>query len=115
MDDVKTWQSMPLEALYLIVYLDCLVIKVREDKQIINKAVYLALGVDTDGQKERLGMWISQNEGAKFWLSVLTELQNRGLQKVYSHECVFKLLFLAIHNWKPAVNRFMIEFAESKD
>ena len=82
-DDVKAWQSRPLESTYPIVYLDCLVVKVREDKQIINKAVYLALGVDIDGQKELLGLWISQNEGAKFWLNVLTELQNRGLQTVY--------------------------------
>lgn len=82
-DDVKAWQSRPLEAVYPIVYLDCLVVKVREDKRIINKAVYLALGVDIDGQKELLGMWISQNEGAKFWLGVLTDLQNRGLEQVY--------------------------------
>ena len=82
-DDVKAWQSRPLEALYPIVYLDCLVVKVREDKRIINKAVYLALGVDSEGHKELLGMWISQNEGAKFWLNVLTEIKNRGLQNVF--------------------------------
>lgn len=82
-DDVKAWQSRPLESLYPIVYLDCLVVKVREDKRIINKAVFLALGVDIDGQKELLGMWLSQNEGAKFWLGVLTELKNRGLEQVY--------------------------------
>ena len=82
-DDVKAWQSRPLESLYPIVYLDCLVVKVREDKRIINKAVYLALGVDSDGQKELLGLWISQNEGAKFWLGVLTDLQNRGLSNVF--------------------------------
>lgn len=82
-DDVKAWQSRPLDALYPIVYLDCLVVKVKEDKRIINKAVYLALGVNLDGQKELLGMWISQNEGAKFWLSVLTELKNRGLEDIF--------------------------------
>ena len=54
----------------------------REDKQIINKAIYLALGVNLEGKKELLGMWISQNEGAKFWLGILTELQNRGVQDV---------------------------------
>lgn len=84
-DDVKAWQSRPLEALYPIVYLDCLMVKVREDKRIINKAIYLALGIDADGHKELLGMWISQNEGAKFWLGVLTDLQNRGLEQV----CIF--------------------------
>lgn len=82
-DDVKAWQSRPLDALYPIVYLDCLVVKVKEDKRIINKAVYLALGVNLDGQKELLGMWISQNEGGKFWLSVLTELKNRGLEDIF--------------------------------
>lgn len=82
-DDVKAWQSRLLESLYPIIYLDCLIVKVREDKRIINKAVYLALGVDCDGQKELLGLWISQNEGAKFWLGVLTDLQNRGLERVY--------------------------------
>lgn len=82
-DDVKSWQTRPLESLYPIVYLDCIVVKVREDKRIINKSVYLALGVDSDGQKELLGMWISRNEGAKFWLNVLTELKNRGLSQVY--------------------------------
>lgn len=82
-DDVKAWQSRPLDALYPIVYLDCLVVKVKEDKRIINKSVYLALGVNLDGQKELLGMWISQNEGAKFWLSVLTELKNRGLEDIF--------------------------------
>jgi len=82
-DDVKAWQSRPLESLYPIIYLDCIVIKVREDKRILNKSVFLALGVDTDGQKELLGMWIAQNEGAKFWLNVLTELKNRGLNQVY--------------------------------
>jgi len=83
LEDVKAWQSRPLADVYPIVYLDCLVVKVREDKRVLNKAVFLALGVDLDGQKELLGMWISQNEGAKFWLGVLTELQNRGLQQVY--------------------------------
>ena len=63
--------------MFPIVYLDCIVVKVRQDKQIINKAIYLALGVGLDGKKELLGMWLSENEGAKFWLGVLTELQNR--------------------------------------
>jgi putative transposase len=83
LDEVKSWQSRPLDPLYPIIYLDCIVVKVREDKRIINKAVYLALGVNLDGQKELLGMWISQNEGAKFWLSVLTELKNRGLEDIF--------------------------------
>lgn len=83
MDEVRQWQARPLEALYPIVYLDCLVVKVRENQQIVNKSVYLALGVNLSGYKELLGMWIAQNEGAKFWLSVLTELQNRGVKDLF--------------------------------
>lgn len=80
--DVLAWRSRPLEPLYMVVYLDAIVVKVREEKQIKNKAVYLALGLTTDGHKELLGMWISENEGAKFWLNVMTELQNRGVQDI---------------------------------
>ena len=79
-DDVKLWQSRPLEAIYAIVFFDCLVIKVREDKRIINKAVYVALGIDLSGKKEVLGLWISENEGSKFWLGNLTEMKNRGMK-----------------------------------
>ena len=81
-DDVKVWQSRPLDAVYPIVYLDCIVVKVRENRRIINKAVYLALGINQEGHKELLGMWMSENEGAKFWLSVLTDMKNRGLQDI---------------------------------
>ncbi|REL26227.1 IS256 family transposase [Thalassotalea euphylliae] len=79
---VVEWQARPLDAVYPIVYLDCLVVKIRQDKQVINKAIYLALGVNIEGHKELLGMWISENEGAKFWLNVLTELQNRGVKDI---------------------------------
>jgi len=81
-DQVIEWQARPLDAVYPIVYLDCIVLKIRQDKQVINKAVYLALGVNMEGHKELLGMWLSENEGAKFWLSVLTELQNRGVKDI---------------------------------
>ena len=83
MDEVRQWQTRPLEAVYPIVYLDCLVVKVRENQRVVNKSVYLALGVNLSGYKELLGMWIAQNEGAKFWLSVLTELQNRGVKDIF--------------------------------
>jgi len=79
---VVEWQSRPLDAVYPIVYLDCIVLKIRQDKQVINKSVYLALGVNLEGHKELLGMWLSENEGAKFWLNVLTELQNRGVKDI---------------------------------
>lgn len=81
-DKVIEWQSRPLDAVYPIVYLDCIVVKIRQDKQVINKSIYLALGINMDGQKELLGMWLSETEGAKFWLSVLTELQNRGVKDI---------------------------------
>lgn len=80
MDKVIEWQNRPLDPVYPIVYMDCIVLKVRQDKQVINKSIYLVLGINVEGQKELLGMWISENEGAKFWLSVLTELQNRGVE-----------------------------------
>lgn len=82
MAQVVEWQARPLDAVYPIVYLDCLVVKVRQNNQVINKAIYLALGVNIEGHKELLGMWISENEGAKFWLNVLTELQNRGVKDI---------------------------------
>ena len=81
-EQVIEWQARPLDAVYPIVYLDCIVVKIRQDKQVINKAIYLALGVNMEGHKELLGMWLSENEGAKFWLSVLTELHNRGVKDI---------------------------------
>ena len=80
LEEVVEWQNRPLDPVYPIVYLDCIVLKIRQDKRVINKAIYLVLGINVEGQKELLGMWVSQNEGAKFWLSVLTDLQNRGVQ-----------------------------------
>ncbi|GAC1662072.1 MAG: IS256-like element ISSod18 family transposase [Flavisolibacter sp.] len=82
LDEVKTWQSRPLDHVYPIIYLDAIVVKIRADKQIVNKAIHLALGVNMDGEKELLGMWCNTTEGAKFWLSVLTELKNRGVHDV---------------------------------
>ncbi|WP_145758458.1 IS256 family transposase [Acinetobacter schindleri] len=81
-EQVAEWQNRPLDALYPIVYMDCIVVKVRHNGSVINKAVFLALGINLDGHKELLGMWMAENEGAKFWLNVLTELKNRGLQDI---------------------------------
>ena len=78
-DEVKAWQGRALESVYPIVFFDCLVVKVRQDKRIINKSVYIALGIDLSGHKDILGLWIRDNEGAKFWLNNLTEMKNRGL------------------------------------
>jgi len=82
MERVIEWQSRPLDAVYPIVYLDYIVVKIRQNRQVINKSIYLALGINLAGHKELLGMWLSENEGAKFWLSVLTELQNRGVKDI---------------------------------
>jgi putative transposase len=83
MDEVKAWQARPLDPIYPIVYFDALRGKVRDDGHIKNKAVYLALGIGMDGRKELLGLWIAENEGAKFWLAVLTELNNRGVKDIF--------------------------------
>jgi putative transposase len=83
MEEVKAWQTRPLDAIYPIVYLDALVVKMRSEGRVENRAVYVAIGITLGGQKEVLGLWTSANEGAKFWLQVLTELQNRGLRDIF--------------------------------
>lgn len=81
-EKVEAWQNRPLDSVYPVVYLDCIQVKIHHDKRVVNKAIYLALGINMEGQKELLGMWVSENEGAKFWLSVLTELNNRGVKDI---------------------------------
>lgn len=81
-EQVTEWQNRQLDTLYPVVYMDCIVVKVRQNGSVINKAVFLAPGINTEGQKELLGMWLAENKGAKFWLSILTELKNRGLQNI---------------------------------
>jgi transposase-like protein len=83
LDEVRAWQNRPLEAVYPILWLDGLVIKVHHGKQVTNKSAHVVLGVNLRGEKEVLGLWVAENEGAKFWLSVLTELRHRGVQDVY--------------------------------
>lgn len=82
LEDVKEWQSRPLDAVYPVVYFDAIVVKGRSDGRVINKAVYTAIGINKHGSKETLGLWISENEGAKFWLGVITELKNRGMDDI---------------------------------
>jgi len=82
-EEVKAWQARPLDPLYPILYLDCIHIKVRDTGAVRVKAVYLAIGVNLVGHKEVLGLWIAQTEGAKFWLQVVTELKNRGVQDIF--------------------------------
>lgn len=83
LDEVKTWQNRPLENMYPVMFLDALMVKMRHDGRVENRAVYVAIGIDEQGGKDVLGLWSSANEGAKFWLGVMTELRNRGLRDVY--------------------------------
>lgn len=83
MEQVLAWQNRPLDNLYPIVFLDCIVVKVRQERRVINKSIYVALGINLSGHKELLGLWMAQTEGAKFWLSVLTELRERGLKDIF--------------------------------
>lgn len=83
LEEVKIWQSRPLENMYPVIFLDALMVKMRHDGRVENRAVYVAIGINEEGQKEVLGLWSSANEGAKFWLGVMTELRNRGLRDVY--------------------------------
>jgi transposase-like protein len=80
--DIIAWQNRPLEAVYLIVWMDGIVFKVRENSKIINKTIYLAVGLNRDGKKEVLGMWLGKNESASFWLGVLTDLKARGVEDI---------------------------------
>jgi putative transposase len=83
LDEARAWQTRPLEAIYPIVWLDGIVVKVQQHKQVINKSAHVVLGVNLRGEKEVLGLWLAEHEGAKFWLSVLTELRQRGVQDIY--------------------------------
>lgn len=86
-EERKLWQNRGLDRIYPIVYFDAIVVKVRQDGRVINKAIHLALGVNLSGTKELLGIWMTQNESAKFWLSILTELQQRGLKDIFIAWC----------------------------
>jgi putative transposase len=83
LDEVKVWQARTLDEVYPIVYLDALQVKARDEGRVSNRAFYLAIGVNMSGLKEVLGIWTSENEGAKFWLSVVTELNNRGVKDIF--------------------------------
>jgi len=82
-EEVRVWQSRPLEALYPIVYMDALRVKIRHEGRVGNRAVHVAIAINLEGQKEVLGLWTTANEGAKFWLQVLTELKNRGVKDIF--------------------------------
>ncbi len=81
-DEMREWQSRPLEPVYAIVYFDAMWLKIREEGRVVNKAAYIALGIKQDGLKDILGIWIEKEEGAKFWLKVISEIQSRGVQDI---------------------------------
>jgi len=83
LEEVKAWQMRPLEPLYPILFLDALMVKMRHEGQVDNRAVYVVVGIDLEGRKDVLGLWTAGHEGAKFWLQVLTELSNRGVKDVF--------------------------------
>ncbi len=83
MEEVKAWQNRPLEETYAILYLDALRVKIRDGGHVQNKAIYVAIAVNMEGNKEVLGLWAADNEGAKFWLQILTDLQNRGAKDFF--------------------------------
>ncbi|EKT4510967.1 transposase, partial [Flavobacterium psychrophilum] len=80
--EVVTWQNRPLDDLYLIVWMDGIVFKVRENSKVINKTIYLAVGLNREGRKEVLGMWLGKNESSSFWMNVLTDLKARGVEDI---------------------------------
>jgi putative transposase len=82
MDDVRAWAQRPLDDLYPVVFLDCMVLKIREGSSVGRRACYLALGVTVDGDRDVLGMWFQETEGAKFWMQVLSDLKQRGVQDI---------------------------------
>ena len=82
-NDVKDWQNRPLDEVYPVLYLDATILKVRSEGRVINKSAYLAIGVNLEGLKDVLGIWLEQSEGAKFWLKVMTELKNRGIRDIF--------------------------------
>ena len=83
-EEVTLWQSRPLEAVYPILYLDALQVKIRDGSHVRNKAIYMVIGINLQGLKEVLGLWIEQTEGAKFWLQILTDLRNRGVKDKFN-------------------------------
>jgi putative transposase len=83
LEEVKAWQNRPLENLYPVIFLDALMVKMRHEGRVENRAVYVVIGIDSQGQKDVLGLWASANEGAKFWLQVLTDLKNRGVKDIF--------------------------------
>lgn len=103
--DIVSWQNRPLESVYLIVWMDGIVFKVRENSKVINKTIYIAVGLKTDGKKEVLGLWLGKNESASFWMSVLTDIKARGVSDI---------LITATDNLNGFTDTIRTVFPESK-
>jgi transposase-like protein len=119
LEDVRAWQSRPLSAVYPILYFEALFVKTRQEGPVATKAIYLALGINLEGEKELLGLWVAPTEGSKFWLTVFNELKTRGAFP--NDEAIIKIIYLAIQrvakkwtmpirNWRAALNQFVILF-----
>lgn len=96
----KEWQQRPLESVYAVVFLDVIHYHVRSEEQIVKKAVYIAIGINLDGSKDVLGMWVGENESAKFWVTVLNSLKNRGVEDIFI-ACTDNLFIACTDNLTP--------------
>jgi len=103
-EDVVAWQNRPLDSVYLIVWMDGIVFKVRENSKVVNKTIYLAVGLNREGYKEVLGMWLGKNESASFWMGILTDLKARGVED---------MLITATDNLNGFTNTIRTVFPES--
>ena len=110
---VKEWQERPLQEIYAVVYMDAIHYHVRSEGRIVKRAVYIALGIDMDGKKDVIGMYVGENEGAKFWLSIINGLKNRGVQDILI-ACVDGLNEFpqAIEAVYPTINKILCQFFE---
>ena len=116
-DEVRVWQSRALDEMYPIMYLDCLMVKSRDHGSVGNRAIYLAIGINTEGRKEVLGLWSAPTEGAKFWLSVVTELKNRGVKDTLrksSNVCSFTADLVVRNNAQGNSDRHRSMVVESR-
>jgi len=109
MDDVREWAKRPLEDVYPIVFLDCMLLKIREGAMVQPRALYLALGVTLDGDRDVLGMWFQETEGSKFWMQVLNDLKTRGVRDILQNAVP---QWTRCRDWTTALLAFKIYFGD---
>jgi len=106
---VKEWQSRPLESIYAVVFMDAIHFHVRSEGQIVKKAVYIAIGINMDGIKDVLGMWVGENESAKFWLSIMNGIRNRGVEDILiASQKVFIIFNTFTARWVMPLHSFVL-------